>query len=298
MAEDRLVAGFPQSAWDLFLAPLPLSSVIVTAPGVKGQYVKHQVLKEILNRAFGVDGWTSTVRWVREQPQYTDQYQAKDSTGKPVTGMEDGRPVFWEKLGRHYAVACVRLTIGRPGGPRVWREDCGSQVSAADWSEASKGAVSEALKRAAAQFGFASEVYMTEQLEQVLGEKWEEQILPTYTPPWTLPVEHSDIIIERMTALGWEQEKRDAELAAACKTELAARSLASNLASVLKARKDVREAMADTGAAAEDIEARVLQIVDLRTANDIARRTKEEAAAFIGGGTDGGSGHAGTRLQL
>lgn len=295
--DEAMIAGFPKSAWDLFLAPLPLSSVVVKAPGVKGQYVKHQVCKEMLNAAFGVDGWTDTVKWVRETPQYVDKYVEKDSTGNQATGMVDGQPMFREKLGRHYAVACVRLTIGKPGGPRVWREDCGSQVSAADWSEASKGAVSEAIKRAAAQFGWASEVYQTEQMEAALGPDWEAAILPTYTPPWILPLEHSAKLDEWMDALGWEKDKKTAELAAACRSELASKSLGSNLLRVIRARDEVRALMQQTDTPPEIIAETVTLIVDLKTAGEIKSRQEEVTASFLGGGDDSG-GHAGRRMEL
>lgn len=138
---SELIAGFPKSAWDKFRQPIPKELVSKDPKGM--DYVKHQVCSEMLNECFGVDGWWQEITATWFQPQY--QYAAGD-----------------KNMGRAYAEVQVKLFIGAPGSEPVCRENIGSQVAGGDWSETRKGATSEALKRAASLFGWASNVYRTE----------------------------------------------------------------------------------------------------------------------------------------
>lgn len=144
------IAGFPRETWDKFLRPID-RSLIAKDPN-KLDYVKHQVCIGMLNECFGVDGWRQEIVETWMQPEY------------PYKG--------GEKTGRGYAEAQVRLTIHKPGSedPPVVRDNIGSQVAGADWSETRKGAVSEALKRAASLLGWAGNVYKTEAFND-----WEER---------------------------------------------------------------------------------------------------------------------------
>lgn len=138
----ELIAGFPAEAWERFRRPIDKALVSKDPKGL--DYVRHQVCIEMLNECFGVDGWWQEIVTTWMQPQY-----------------EWGEP---NKLrtGRAYAEAHVKLFIGRPGAEPVCRENIGAQVAGGDWSETRKGAVSEALKRAASLFGWAGNVYKTE----------------------------------------------------------------------------------------------------------------------------------------
>jgi hypothetical protein len=276
MATDK-IAGFDAQRWQLFLAPIPLA-FLYKAPVGGALYVKHQYCVEMLNKAFGVDGWTNEDELVSDKDQYVDLYHAKDAGGQPAFDGA-GDPVFKKKLGRKFAVVKCRLTICAPGHPcPVYHEDFGSQVAAADWSEAIKGAASEALKRAASRFGFAAEVYKTEEIEGQFGEDWETAILPTYAPPWELPMNQSIAICEWMNALGWDAARQESELA--CVTSQAtAANLGWELNWVLKtARPDAQEFMGMMDMPATEQEHVLSQIVDVKSAKEIVTRLKAEAA--------------------
>jgi hypothetical protein len=140
MSEDRTIAGFSPEVWAKFRRPIDKALVSKDPKGL--DYVKHQVCIEMLNECFGPDGWWQEIVQTWMQPEY--QFKGGQNTG------------------RAYAEAQVKLYIGAPGAEPVCRENIGSQVAAADWSETRKGAVSEALKRAASLFGWAANVYKTE----------------------------------------------------------------------------------------------------------------------------------------
>jgi hypothetical protein len=139
---DRLIAGFPAETWERFRRPIDKALVSKDPKGM--DYVKHQVCIEMLNECFGPDGWWQEIVQTWFQPQYE---------------WGEGTKV---RIGRAYAEAHVKLYIGAPGAEPVCRENIGSQVAGGDWSETRKGAVSEALKRAASLFGWAANVYKTE----------------------------------------------------------------------------------------------------------------------------------------
>jgi len=287
--------GFTQQAWALFLAPLP-AALIGQDPKSHRPYVRHQVAVEMLNAAFGVDGWMMEVRECWQHDQYRDLYLEKDSDGRPTRRLETGDPIFREKLGRCYAEALVRLTIGRPGGPQVYREDIGSQIAAADWSEARKGAVSEALKRAAARFGWASEVYKTEELSVALGQDWEKEILPTYAPPFAPTVSQLAEMGAWMNTLGWTEEHKEAELAEACKSYRALTTAGCNLKYAVKTRAEVRELMVKMGDPPQVIDETVAMIVDFRSSQEVGAKVRADAAGMIGGGNPDDGGTTGRRL--
>lgn len=281
--DTRLIAGFPPEKWALFLAPIPLSC-LYKAPVGGATYVKHQYCVEVLNRAFGVDGWSMETELVSDKEQYRDLYQAKDAGGKAAYDA-NGDPVFKEKLGRKYSVVKCRLAICAPGcdTPAV-REDFGSQVAASDWSEAVKGAASEALKRAASRFGFGSEVYKTEELEQTFGEDWESSVLPTYAPPYELPLSHLTALVEWMTELGWPEAQQKDELAR-CANEQATGNLGTHLRWILKtARPEATELMESMDVPADEQAHTLAQIVDVKSAQEIVARLRAEAADVVGGG--------------
>jgi len=281
--DTRLIAGFPPEKWALFLAPIPLSC-LYKDPKSKATYVKHQYLVEMLNKAFGKDGWTSEHELASDKDQYVDLYHAKDAGGQPAFDVE-GDPVFKKKLGRKYSVAKCRLTICAPGHPHpAVHESYGSQVAAADWSEAIKGAESESLKRAAARFGFASEVYQTEEIEKEFGPDWESSVLPTYSPPYELPMAHLTALVEWMTDLGWPEEQQKDELAR-CTNEQATGNLGTHLRWILKtARPEATELMENMDVPAEEQVAVLAQIVDVKTAQETVARLRAEAAQVVGGG--------------
>ena len=283
MAADKLIAGFPPERWALFLAPIP-QSCLYKAPVGGALYVKHQYCVEVLNRAFGADGWSMETELVSDKDQYRDLYHAKDAGGKAAYDA-DGDPVFKEKLGRKYSVVKCRLTICAPGcdTPAV-REDFGSQVAASDWSEAVKGAASEALKRAASRFGFAAEVYRTEELEQTFGADWESSVLPTYAPPYEMPAGHLTALVEWMTQLGWPAERQQDELAR-CVNEQTTGNLGRNLKWVLDtARPEATELMESMDVPAEEQAHLLAQIVDVKSAQEHLTRLRADAADVVGGG--------------
>lgn len=282
--QGKLIAGFPPEKWALFLAPIPLA-FLYKAPVGGANYVKHQYCVEVLNRAFGPDGWSMETALVSDSDQYTDLYHAKGLDGKPAFDLE-GDPVFKKKLGRKYSVVKCRLTICAPGcdAPAV-REDFGSQVAAADWSEAVKGAASEALKRAASRFGFASEVYKTEEIEQQYGEDWEEHILPTYTPPFELSIKQAVALSEWMLQLGWDEVRQEAEMSSARQSEANALNLGRNLNWVLKtARPDALELLQSMDVPADEQQVIIAQIVDVKTGQETVTRLQAEAADMLGAG--------------
>ncbi|EJK71977.1 hypothetical protein THAOC_06534, partial [Thalassiosira oceanica] len=119
-----------------FLASRPLRVEISTRAGPGGKklsYMGGETVIKTLNDAFGYDGWSSEVRsTTREEAQKDDK-------------------------GRHHVayVATVRVTHRRSG---AYREDCGvgdaiDRSLASASGNALKGAVTDALKRAARQFG-------------------------------------------------------------------------------------------------------------------------------------------------
>lgn len=112
----------------------PDTLAVPTAQGGKKlSYMGGETVIKTLNDAFGYDGWSSEVRsTTREEAQKDDK-------------------------GRHHVayVATVRVTHRRSG---AYREDCGvgdaiDRSLASASGNALKGAVTDALKRAARQFG-------------------------------------------------------------------------------------------------------------------------------------------------
>lgn len=153
---ETLICGFPPEMWQAFTSPIDPAMMKKDPNGAS--YVKHQVCTDALTRCFGYDGWTLRVLKVWEHEPYTYK----------VTIKENGSSRVIDKEGRYFCEVLVRLTIGKPGYPRTYRENIGAQVAGGSWEEAKKGAVSEGLKRAASLFGWAPNIYQTEQL----GEEW------------------------------------------------------------------------------------------------------------------------------
>ena len=119
-----------------FLASRPLRVEVSTRAGPGGKklsYMGGETVIKTLNDAFGYDGWSSEVR------STTREESVKDDKGR-----------------HHVAyVATVRVTHRRSG---AFREDCGvgdsiDRCLASASGNALKGAVTDALKRAARQFG-------------------------------------------------------------------------------------------------------------------------------------------------
>jgi len=121
---------------DRFLASKPLRAEVSTRPGPGGKklsYMSGDIITKTLNEAFGFDGWSLDVK------QATREENVKDDKGR-----------------YHVAyIATVRITHQRSG---VYREDCGSgdavdKTLAAACGNALKGAITDAMKRAARHFG-------------------------------------------------------------------------------------------------------------------------------------------------
>ncbi|KAL7467635.1 hypothetical protein ACHAXS_007876 [Conticribra weissflogii] len=121
---------------DRFLASKPLRAEVSTRPGPGGKklsYMSGDIITKTLNEAFGFDGWSLDVK------QATREENVKDEKGR-----------------YHVAyIATVRITHQRSG---VYREDCGSgdaidKTLAAACGNALKGAITDAMKRAARHFG-------------------------------------------------------------------------------------------------------------------------------------------------
>ena len=181
MASDNdLIAGFPAEKWQAFTSPIPPQLVEKTQGNA---YVRHQVCTDALNRCFGQDGWTlAVIKTERHEP-----YKYTTSNG--------------ENVGRFFVNAVVRLTIGK-AEYASFRDGAGAQVAAGSWDECEKGAVSEALKRAASLFGWASNVYMTDKLgddwvgDTIMREKQRED-----AAGFVLPDNHETAILDWLTAL-------------------------------------------------------------------------------------------------
>ena len=195
MSEDRTVAGFPAEVWERFRRPIDRALVSKDPKGL--DYVKHQVCIEMLNECFGVDGWWQEIVQTWMQPEY--QYKSGENTG------------------RAYAEAHIKLYIGAPGAEPICRENIGSQVAGADWSETRKGAVSEALKRAASLFGWAGNVYKTEAFSgheeraNGNGAKPPPATAPAPAPAYSLTPSAESKLCTLMDALEMpDDERRDA----------------------------------------------------------------------------------------
>ncbi|KAL9187015.1 hypothetical protein ACHAXT_010735 [Thalassiosira profunda] len=123
-------------AVERFLCTKPLRTEVSTRKGPGGMklsYMGGDMVTKTLNEAFGYDGWSLEV---------------KDTTRE--------EPILDDKKRYHVAyIATVRITHRRSG---AYREDCGAGDSidrslATASSHAVKGAVTDAMKRAARHFG-------------------------------------------------------------------------------------------------------------------------------------------------
>jgi hypothetical protein len=287
MADDRPdIAGFPAETWDLFTAPIP-QALLGQDPKSKAPYVKHQVVTEMLNRCFGIDGWSMEVTGTWSHDEYVVHNPKK--LGSEIAKDVNGEIMYREKPMRYYAEAQVRLTIHQEGSASasVVREDIGSHVAGDDWSESRKAAVSEALKRAAARCGWAPNVYKHEQLDSVLGDDWRTDILPTYTVTrWSLPVSHLASFAEWFDALGWSPERRAQELALVTDAVTEA-DLARNLKSAIKGRDLAREICRRLAYSPDDVEAWAEKIVDADTRADVLNELVAKEADQVGGSAVG-----------
>lgn len=123
---------------------------IFTRPAKGGgtwDYVTGDYMKKSLNYAFGFM-WSSEVKEIKEK--------------------------------YNQVVATVRITIHSPAGsPIIWKEDIGKKdivfkkntQTPLDYGNDEKAAVTDGIKRCAAQFGIASDIYGKEEFKQIELEK-------------------------------------------------------------------------------------------------------------------------------
>lgn len=213
-SETGLIAGFPAEKWTAFTSPIVPAMIKKDQNGQT--YVKHQVCTDALNRCFGPAGWSFEVKQVWASEPYT------------YTVTKDSKPI--QKDGRFYAEALVRLTIGT-NGEAAYRENIGAQVAGGSWDEARKGAVSEALKRAASLFGWAPNIYQTDQLsDEWVGEEIMREKQRTDSAGFALPEHYETSLAEWMTTLGMGVDQQQKVL-----EQLDSRAAAWGVASALQA---------------------------------------------------------------
>lgn len=129
--------------------------------GGQWEFVTGTYIKKVLNYTFGFL-WSSEVKEVED------------------------------KYGQ--VVATVRLTIHKPDGSiLIWKEDIGKKdimfkkgtQTPLDYGNDKKAAITDGLKRCAAQFGIASDVYGKEEFKEIQLEKVEQPIIEMQDEPAT-----------------------------------------------------------------------------------------------------------------
>lgn len=168
---------------DKISKPLLPELIKVKEYGDKAKYVSGSVITNLLNNTFGPLGWSFEIKdkWIEPSIPFVNRYKNNEEEKQAPNVFVHGRLTVY--------IQCEDGSI-----KEVYRESYGSKSivgKQAEQASSFKAAQTDALKKCASMFGFASEVYTSEEDYLLLASMnieptWTNEILEKYKEQYEL----------------------------------------------------------------------------------------------------------------